>query len=307
MAITAFKRIIKGGFLNFKRSGLVSWAAVLVVTVTLCVIATIIFLQAILHFSLNQIKDKVDVTIYFVTSAPTDKIMLLKSSLEGLPEVATVSYTSSEEALRIFRDRHSNDYPTIQALDEIGNNPLGGYLNVKAKEVSQYESIANFMKSDNALVLGSTSIVDKVNYHQNKLVIDRLNTIISGAQKLGFLVTLLLVIISIIITFNTIRLTIFISKEEIGVMRLVGASKAHVRGPFMIEGAIYGVLATLFTLILFWPATAWLGHNMTDFLGINMYDYYLSNFFQIFIILLLSGVGLGIISSFLAVRKYLNK
>ena len=74
------------------------------------------------------------------------------------------------------------------------------YLNVKAKEVSQYENIANFMKSDNALVLGSTSIIDKVNYHQNKLVIDRLNTIISGAQKLGFLITLLLVIISIIIT-----------------------------------------------------------------------------------------------------------
>jgi len=307
MALVTFKRIIKTGFLNFKRGGIVSWAAVLVVTITLSVITLIIFLQAVLHFSLNQIKDKVDVTIYFTVSAPEDKIMLLKSSLEQLPEVAQVSYTSADEALKLFRSRHQNDYPTIQALDEIGDNPLGAYLNVKAKEVSQYESIANFMKSDNRLVLGSTSIVDKVNYHQNKLVIDRLNIIISGAQKLGFLITLLLVIISIIITFNTIRLTIFISKEEIGVMRLVGASKMHVRGPFMIEGAIYGAIATLITLLLFWPATAWLGHNMTNFLGINMYDYYLSNFFQILAILLLSGIILGIISSFLAVRKYLNK
>ena len=163
------------------------------------------------------------------------------------------------------------------------------------------------MKSDNALVSGSTSIIDKVNYHQNRLVIERLNTIISGAQKLGFLITLLLVIISIIITFNTIRLTIFISKEEIGVMRLVGASKMHVRGPFMIEGAIYGIIATLITLAIFWPATAWLGVKMTDFLGINMYGYYLSNFFQIFVILSLSGIILGIISSFLVIRKYLNK
>ncbi|MEK7081176.1 MAG: permease-like cell division protein FtsX [Patescibacteria group bacterium] len=307
MALVTFKRIIKAGFLNFKRGGIVSWAAVLVVTITLSVITLIIFLQAVLHFSLNQIKDKVDVTIYFTVSAPEDKIMLLKSSLEQLPEVAQVSYTSADEALKLFRSRHQNDYPTIQALDEIGDNPLGAYLNVKAKEVSQYESIANFMKSDNRLILGSASIVDKVNYHQNKLVIDRLNTIISGAQKLGFLITLLLVIISIIITFNTIRLTIFISKEEIGVMRLVGASKMHVRGPFMIEGAIYGVIATLITLLLFWPATAWLGHNMTNFLGINIYDYYLSSFFQIFAILLLSGIILGIISSFLAVRKYLNK
>ncbi|MFA5791433.1 MAG: permease-like cell division protein FtsX [Candidatus Paceibacterota bacterium] len=307
MAITAFKRIIKGGFLNFKRSGLVSWAAVLVVTITLCVITLIIFLQTVLYFSLDQIKDKVDVTIYFTVNAGEDKIMLLKSSLEKLPEVVQVSYTSADEALKIFRDRHQGNYPTIAALDEIGENPLGGYLNVKAKEVSQYESIANFMKSDNALASGGASIIDKVNYHQNKLVIDRLNNIIGGAQKLGFLITLILVIISIIITFNTIRLTIFISKEEIGVMRLVGASNMYVRGPFMIEGVIYGIIATLITLLIFWPASAWLGHNMTDFLGINMYDYYISSFFQIFAILLLSGIILGVISSFLAVRKYLNK
>ncbi|MEK7471046.1 MAG: permease-like cell division protein FtsX [Patescibacteria group bacterium] len=307
MEIIAFKRIIKGGFLNFKRSGIVSWASVLVVTITLSVIILIIFLQAVLHFSLNQIKDKVDVTIYFTSSAPENDIMLLKSSLEKLSEVSQVFYTSAEDNLKDFRFRHSNDYPTIQALDEIGSNPLLATLGIKAKEISQYEAIANFLKSDNALVSGSVSIIDHTNYYNNKEVISKLGNIISGAQKLGFLLTLLFVIISIIITFNTIRLTIFISKEEIGVMRLVGASKMHVRGPFMIEGAIYGIIATLFTLIIFWPISAWLGRNMTDFLGINMYDYYISNFFQIFIILLLSGVGLGIISSFLAVRKYLNK
>ena len=307
MAMTIFKRIIKGGFLNFKRSGIISWAAVLVVTITLSVITTVILLQAVLHFSLNQIKDKVDVTIYFTTGASEEKIMALKSSLENLPEVANISYTSADEALRIFRERHQNDYPTIQALDEIGENPLGAYLNIKAKEVSQYEDIANFMKSDNSLVPGGGSIVDKVNYHQNKLVIDRLNTIMSGAQRLGFLLTLLSVIITIIVTFNTIRLAIFISKEEIGVMRLVGASKMHVRGPFMVEGAIYGVVATMITIVVFLPVTAWLGRTMTNFLGINMYDYYLSSFFQIFAILLLSGIILGVISSLLAIRKYLNK
>ncbi len=305
--MTTFRRIIKGGFLNFKRSGIISWAAVLVVTITLSVITTVILLQAVLHFSLNQIKDKVDVTIYFTIGASEEKIMTLKSSLEKLPEVATVSYTSAEEALRIFRERHQNDYPTIQALDEIGDNPLGAYINIKAKEVSQYEDIANFMKSDNSLTPGRESIVDKVNYHQNKLVIDRLNNIIGGAQKLGFILTLLSVIITVIVTFNTIRLTIFIAKEEIGVMRLVGASKMHVRGPFMVEGVIYGVVATGITLVLFLPVTAWLGRSMTNFLGINMYDYYLSSFFQIFAILLLSGIILGVISSLLAIRKYLNK
>ena len=305
--MTELKRIIKAGFINFTRGGLVSFAAVLVVTITLSAVTSIILLQAVLYSSLNTIKDKVDVTIYFNVDAPEDKILLLKESLLKLPEVASVSYTSSEEALELFRDRHESDYPTIAALDEIGSNPLGAYLNVKAREISQYESIANFMKGDNALVLGSVNIIDKVNYYKNKLVIDRLNSIISGAQKLGFLITLILVIVSIIITFNTIRLTIFIAKEEIVVMRLVGASKIRVRGPFMVEGAIYGIIATIITLVIFLPITAWLGRNMSGFLGFNVYDYYVSNFFQIFAIILLSGILFGVISSFLAVRKYLDK
>ncbi len=305
--MTVFKRIVKSGWVNFRRSGLISWAAVLVTTITLTVITALILLQTVLHSSLDQIEDKVDVTIYFTAGADESQIMPLKSSLEKLPEVAEVTYTSAEEALQIFRERHSKDYPTIQALDEIKENPLGAYLNVKAMEVSQYESIANFLKSDNALVLGSANIIDKVNYHQNKLVIDRLNSIISGAQKLGFLVTLVLIAISIIITFNTIRLTIFISKEEIGVMRLVGASKTRVNGPFMVEGAIYGMIATVITMILFLPISAWFGSNMSAFLGIDLYNYYVSNIFQIFLIILLSGVCLGVVSSMLATRKYLNK
>ncbi|MDO8660016.1 MAG: permease-like cell division protein FtsX [Candidatus Parcubacteria bacterium] len=307
MVTTEIKRIIKAGFINFRRGGLVSFAAVLVVTITLSVITIIILLQAVLYSSLNQIKDKVDVTIYFTVDAPESKVMLLKESLEKLPEVANVSYTSSTDALKLFRERHVNDYSTLAALDEIGNNPLGAYLNVKAKEISQYESIANFLKSDNALASGTADIIDKINYHQNKLVIDRLNIIISGAQKLGFLLTLILVIISIIITFNTIRLTIFISKEEIGVMRLVGASKMRVRGPFMVEGAIYGVIATLVTLVIFLPVTIWFGRNMTDFLSMDIYNYYISNLFTICAMILSSGIILGVISSFIAIRKYLNK
>ncbi len=304
--MSQFSRIIKAGFINFRRNGLISWAAILIVTITLSVVTSLILLQAVLATSLEDIKSKVDVSIYFTVDAPEEKILELKQTLEKLPEVAEVRYTSSGEALALFRERHQNDYPTIQALDEIGENPLGAYLNVKAREVSQYESIANFMKSDNALVKGAAPIIDKVNYYQNKTVIDRLNNIINGAQKLGLLITLILVALSIIITFNTIRLTIFISKEEIGVMRLVGASKTRVRGAFMMEGAFYGIVATFLTLLIFWPITAWLGKKMTLFLGLDLYQYFISNILEIGLIILLSGVLLGMVSSLLATRKYLN-
>ena len=305
--MTAFHRIIKSGILSFKRNGLVSWAAVLVMTITLSVIATLLLLQAVLGYSLDQIKNKVDVTIYFTPGASEEKILQLKESIAKLPEVADVTYTSAQESLATFRERHSNDYPTIQALDELNENPLGAHLNVKAKDIAQYESIASFMKSDDVLVLGSANIIDKVNYYQNKSVIDRLNNIINGSHKLGFILTFFLIVISIAVTLNTIRLTIFISKEEIGIMRLVGASKTRVQGPFMVEGAVYGIVASLFTIILLWPATAWVGRNMTSFLGMNLFEYYKSNLLQIFIIILITGIILGSISSFLAVSRYLEK
>ena len=305
--MTELKRIIKAGFLSFTRNGLVSFAAVLVVTITLTFVTSIILLQSVLYFSLNNIKDKVDITVYFNVGASEDKIMSLKDALTKLPEVADVSYTSDKEALELFKARHENDYPTIAALNEIGTNPLGGYLNIKAKDISQYESISNFLKSDDPAVVAASGIIDKINYHQNKLVIDRLNSIIAGAHKLGFIITLILMVISVIITFNTIRLAIFISKDEIGVMRLVGASKTYVRGPFMVEGMIYGIIATVITLIIFWPVTFWFGKNMTNFFGFNIYDYYVSNILQIFVINLLFGMLTGIISSLLAIRKYLNK
>jgi cell division transport system permease protein len=303
--MTNFKRIIKMGFINFARHGLISWSAVLVITITLFIVTAIILLQAVFVSSLIKVKDKVDIAIYFNVDAPENKILLLKGLLEKLPEVNKISYTSAENALKLFRERHNNDYSTVQALEEIKNNPLGAYLSIKAKEISQYQSIVNFMTSDNPLVLGSTSIISKINYNQNKVVIDRLNNIIFNSQRLGFIIILLLIIISIITTLNTIRLTIFIAKEEISVMRLVGASKSYIHGPFMVEGGIYGLVATIINLILFWPISIWFGNNMSSFLGINVYDYYLQNFFQIFVIILFSGILLGMISSFLAVRKYL--
>jgi len=304
---TSLKRIIKTGWINFTRSGVVSMASVLIMTITLFVITSLIFLQAILFSSLDQIKNKVDITIYFNLNSPENKIVTLKETLEKLPEVASVSYISAEDALSRFRKRHANDYLIIQALEELDENPLSAYLNIKAKEASQYEGIVKFLQGDSALARDSAGIIEKINYNQNKVIIDRLVAIIDGAKKLGMGVTALLVLISIIIVFNTIRLTIYISREEIGIMKLVGASSKYVRGPFVVEGAIYGLIATVIAIAIFFPVTLWFGNNMTNFLGLNLYQYYLSNFFQIFGIVLLSGLGLGVISSTLAISKYLKK
>lgn len=307
MLVTHTKRIIRSGYRNFIRSGFTSLASILMMVITLFVITSLIFVQTALQSSLNDIKEKVDVTVYFVPGADETAILSVKSSLSKLPEVRDVSYTSQEEALTQFKDKHANDYLTLQALDELNSNPLGATLNIKAKDPSQYESISKYFESDNAISKGALNIIDKVDYHQNKIIIDRLNAIITGAGRLGFAVSLILIIISIIITFSTIRLIIYMSREEIGVMKLVGAGSKYIRGPFMVSGMLVGVTASLITILLFIPISIWLGNQVTDFVGINMFTYFKSNFLQLFVIMLGVGIILGSISSFFAISRYLKK
>ncbi len=302
------KRVVRAGFFSFWRNGFISLSSILVMVVTLFVIGSVIFSSVVLKSTLDQIREKVDINVYFVTTAQENDILAMKKSLEQLPEVMPpVVYVTKEQALADFKKRHENDEFTLQALEELGENPLGATLNIKAKDPSQYESIARFIESRRTSNVGTDSIIDKVNYYQNKDAIDRLTKIINSANNLGLVLTLFLVAISILITFNTIRLVIYMSRDEISVMRLVGASDRYIRGPFFIAGSIYGFVSAIFTLILFYPITLWLGGKTADFfVGLNIFHYYLSNFGQIFLIIVGSGIAIGSISSYLAVRKYLR-
>jgi cell division transport system permease protein len=268
-------------------------------------ISSLIFVSAILNASLKEIQNKVDINVYFVTTADESDVLAVEETLKTLPEVAEVTYVSREDSLAAFKKLHENDQLILQSLDELGDNPLGATLNIKAKNPSQYEGIALFLESKQSA--DGTSIVSKVNYYQNKIAIDKLTKIISSAERLGSILTIILVILSVIITLNTIRLAIYVSREEIAIMRLVGASSFYVRGPFVVVGTIYGVVAGILTLMIFYPVTYWLGGITSNFfIGINIFDYYTQNFGQIFLVIMASGIVIGAISSYLAVRKYLT-
>lgn len=303
---TKFKRVLKAGFFNFWRSGYVSLSSVYVMIVTLFVIGGVLFLSAILNQALNDIRDKVDINVYFLTTAPEEDILALKTKIESISEVSSVEYINREQSLENFRIQHENDQITLQALEELGDNPLGAVLNIKAREPSQYESIANFLNEENILSSEGSKIIDSINYFRNREAIDKLTLLIDSTQRLGFLISLALVLVSIVITFNTVRLAIFISKEEISVMQLVGASKNYVRGPFVITGIIVGLVSGIITLLLFLPITYSVGNMTYNFAGVNIFTYYISNFLQIVFIILGSGILVGAISSLLAVRKYLK-
>ena len=285
---------------------MVSLSSILVMSITLFVFGSLIFSNVALDAALKQIQDKVDVNVYLISSALEEDVLELQSVLGSLPEVDSVEYISREQALENFKEKHKDDRLTLQALEELEDNPLGAVLNIRAKETNQYESIAKFLESESALSSEKTSIIDKVNYYQNKLVIDRLSKIINSTEKIGFFVTLVLVLMSIVITFNTIRLAIYISKDEISVMRLVGASSKYVRGPFVVSGILYGAIASLVTLFIFIPIAYYLDGFMQKLFDLSMWNYYIDNFFSIFFYIFVSGIVLGAVSSYLAVRKYLK-
>lgn len=307
MFIVKTKRIIVSGCRNFARSGFTSTASIMIMTITLFVIISTFFIQATLNSTLNDIREKVDVTVYFISEAEVDSIENIQTALKKLPEVKDVTYTSAEDALISFKERHANDYLTLQALDELNDNPLGASLNIKANNPSQYEGIVKYFEAEGSLSNDFLRVVDKIDYHDNKTVIDKLTSILNGAKKLGFAISFILILISLIITFNTVRLIIYMSRDEINVMKLVGAGERYIRGPFIVSGVLVGIISSISTLILLIPVSIWLGNQMTDFIGINLFTYYKSNFVQLFIIILLSGVIIGWISSFLAVHKYLKK
>jgi cell division transport system permease protein len=303
----SFRRVVKSGWKNFTRGGAVSAATVVVMTVTLAIIGGLLFLSALLTFTLDAIRDKVDVSVYFVTTASEVDILSLKEKIEQFPQVEAVTYVSREEALDDFRERHATDQTILQGLAQLDDNPLSAYLGVRAKDPALYESIVSSLETTPALSSDGTSIIDRINYDQNREAIDRLSQAIDATRDIGFGVVIIFALASILIAFATIRLAIYTSRDEIGVMRLVGASNAYIRGPFIVAGMITGVLSALIVLFVLFPLAWYGGAQTTGWLGgFNLFTYYTQNFFFIFAILLAIGIFLGGAASLLAIRRYLK-
>lgn len=276
--------------------------------ITLSVVTALILSSAVFSATLATIRQKVDINVYFVPTASEEDVLAIQKNLEKTPGVAEVEYVSKEAVLEAFKKRHENDSTILQSLEEVSDNPFGPTLNVRAVRPDQYASIANYLKDQNLLSDAGIPIIDKINYYDNQVAIDKLTKIMNISERAGYILMIVLIGISVVITFNTIRLAIYISREEISVMRLVGASNKYIRGPFVIVGMLYGACAGIAALAAFYPLTVWLGRTGSElFIGIDVHTYYISNFVQICLLIVGSGIVLGALSSYLAVRKYLTK
>ncbi len=317
MIFTPLKRIVRTGFVNFWRNGFLSFAAIVVITLSLLTFGGMIFAGAFGRAIIADVKDKVDINVYFTIAAPETDILALQKDIQALPEVSGVNYVSRDDALTQFKDKWQNNALIMQGLDEIGDNPFPASLNVKAKDPGQYGGIANFLQSKNPTSSDGTPIIEKVNYQENKLIIDRLSRIIPIVQQTGTILAIIFIIVAIIVVWNTIRLIVYTSKDEISVMKLVGASNTYVRGPLVVSGIMYGIISAVITLVIMAAFAYWSDAVILRFAGVQvaadfelvvnvLSKYFMDNFAQIFLLITGAGIILGGLSSYIAAKRYLK-
>ena len=317
MIFTTFKRITRTGFVNFWRNGFLSFSAIVMITLSLCAVGAIIFSGAFGKALIADVEDKVDINVYFSLSANENDILALQKEVKALPEVKETTYLSRDKALEVFKKKWEDNTLIMQGLEEIGENPFPASLNIKAKNPGQYGSISTFLQNKNPTDSSGTPIISKINYQENKLIIDRLSRIIPAIRKSGSVVAIILILIAIIAVWNTIRLITFTARDEIAVMKLVGASNIYVRGPLVISGVMYGVIGAIITLLIMAGFAYWSDMAILKFAGVevasdfslvvNVFStYFTQNFTEIFAVIVGFGILLGGLSSYVAARRYLK-
>jgi len=279
-----------------------STATIVMFCLTLFVMGGLVLLSVVANAILADLEDKIDISVYFVPGAKEEDIMKIKNDLSSSKEIKSVTYLSQGEALRVFSLRHKNDEAITASLAEFeGENPLGASLNIKARSPNELASVAQFLANKNY------DAVDKINYFENETVIERLASVVSTVRSLGIILVLILSVVAVLVSFNTVRLAIYTSREEINIMKLVGASNWFVRGPFLVTGVIHGSLSAIAVSTLFLPIVWVASPKISFFLPkIDLFGYFTSNFFEFLLIMTAIGVGLGVLSSTIAVRKYLK-
>ena len=331
-------RIIKLGLVNFWRNGWLSFAATFIMTLTLLTISVFMIFNLVIGSTTDAIKQKIDLAIYFQDSATDAQIRDLKFTLQQRNDVKEVIYLSKEDAYNRWQQTQKNE--KIKSLVTKENNFLPRSLEVKAVSPESLEAIANYISGGNNDVVsksdsgdvgqvlgintdgisvapsetestnqGYLSIIRKISYQENKNIIEKLINITKFSREIGIILSVIFLAVSILVIFNTIRLTIFTRETEIEIMRLVGASDSFIRTPFLIEGALYGIFATILSLLLIWAGLAMVSPMISRYLGdvsLNLKGFFLLNLPWIASLELMLAIMLSTSCSWISIRKNLK-
>ena len=296
-------RVFKLGLINFWRNRWLSLAATLVMTLTLLIISVFTIMTLVISKTTDSIRSKMDISVYFNDSTNIDQIIDMQRQLAARTEVKEIKYVSKEEALAIFKTQQQGK--KVAELIDPNENPLPRSLEIKATQAENLDQIAAFVAGENF-----KPMIHSISYQENKKVIERLIGMTTFTKRIGWAFSFVFILISIMVILNTIRLTILMRKDEIEIMRLVGANDNFIKVPFIIEGLLYGFIATILATILIKIGVMSISPMIERYLGIDvstkMLNFFSGNFWAIIGLELMVGIVIGVGCSLISIRKYVK-
>lgn len=301
----SFVRVFKFAAKDFWRNIWLSLVTTSILALAFVSINTLFVLNLLTEHAITTVEDRIDVSVYLVPTASEDVIKNLKSYLSSIPSVKDVQVASADQALAQFQAQHKGNEVISKSLETLGTNPLGPTLSIKARSPDEYGAIMTAL--DNPTF---AQYIAEKNYDDHKTVINHILTLSQDVRTAGLAISVVFLLIAILIVFNSVRVAMYTHREEIAVMKLVGASNAFIRMPFMVEGIYFSLLALLLASAIILPVIRYISPLAVQYFGSTNMDllaYYRTNWFIIFGLQLLGGIVLTVIAAGLAVGKYLRR
>lgn len=307
--LNTFWRVVKAGGINFVRNAWLAAAAMAVMIVTLTIVLFSLLTSNTFNHTIEQINSKINISVYLNDKVTESERLKLENSHKKLPNVKSVGYVSKDEALAEYEAQNAGNEGLLKAINEAGN-PLPASIQITPVDTTKIQTIKNFLdKPENKKLqdpqAGTSYSGDR------KAAIDKISHATTILSRIGVFAVLMFAAISVLIIFNTIQMAIFNRREEIQIMRLLGARTWYIRGPFVVESIIYGVISAIVSLLIldgvFVAAKSTLQASSLGLLDIGYAsDYFHSHFFVLLLLQLAVGIVIGAVSSIIATRRYLK-
>ncbi|HUB93068.1 MAG TPA: permease-like cell division protein FtsX [Verrucomicrobiae bacterium] len=306
-ALTTFSRIIRTGMVNFVRNLWLAIAAMAIMIITLTIILFSVIVNATFNNTVQQITSKIDVSMFLKDAVTQAQTQTLISQLKALPGVQSVQYLSKAQALALYESQNAGNEQLLQAIDET-DNPLPATVNIKPKSLNDIDSIRSFVDEPAIVKLQSDPASDSGDRREAIAKITHATNIL---RRVGAGAVVVFAVISVLIIFNTIQMAIFNRRDELQIMRLLGASTSYIRGPFVVETIIYGLLSAVASVLIinaiFVTASSSLQATSFGLLDISYSQSFFQNhYWQLLTIQLALGIFIGAASSMIATRRYLK-
>lgn len=304
MILVSIFRIIKFGFQNFIRNFWLSLATVSILILTLVSVNILLTLNVLGKVAMTELKSKVDISAHFRPEVEEARVQTVKIALLAMPEVKDVQYVSAADALQKFSEQFKKDETVIESLGEVGKNPFGATLVVRARNIEDYPRVVEALNDPMY-----ASMIEEKDFDDREAMIGRVESVARKLEIFGFAVSLVFGFLTLLIVFNTIRVSIYTRREEIGIMRLVGASDSFIRAPFYVEALLWSSLSLAVCLAVVYPSVGVAQPFLQKFFGtgsVDLLGFYRANFLNIFGAQLLAVAVLALATTKTATARYLK-